>query len=167
MSWAASLPPKDDNSLLSTNIDRGPYCDHIFSVRNNSTFKSSSIKLLNRLNRQKIDGLYKRKKKKNPKNCFPSNIALFIKKLQTEITSENTANDFSPEITLLFSPGMPCMSVTLLLTKYSLHVALSSGPLQNSNHSCVVTVTLSTTSVFRQRSKLWFCRVRFPNMQTL
>lgn len=70
MSWAPSLPPKDDNSLLSTNIDRGPYCDHIFSARHNSTFKSSSMKLLYRLNRQKLDGLCKKKKKEKEMTVF-------------------------------------------------------------------------------------------------
>lgn len=70
-------------------------------------------------------------------------------------------------MTPLVSPGMPCTRVTLLLAKYSLQVALSSDPLQNSFHSLVVTVTLSIISVLRHLSKLWFCRVRFPNMQTL
>lgn len=74
---------------------------------------------------------------------------------------------FQPEMTPLFSPGMPCTKVTLLFTKYSSQVALSSGPLQKSDHSWVVTVMLSTMSVFRHVSKSWFCRVRFPNMQTL
>lgn len=72
-----------------------------------------------------------------------------------------------PEMTPLVRPGMPCIRVMLLLTKYSSQVALSSGPSQNSLHTLVVTVWLSTISVFRHLSKFWFCRVRFPNMQTL
>lgn len=83
----------------------------------------------------------------------------------TETTRGNTM--FKPEMTPPVSPGMPCNTVTLLLTKYSLQVALNSGPSQNRLHSLVVTVTLPITSVLRHLSKFWFCRVRFPNMQTL
>lgn len=62
----------------------------------------------------------------------------------------------TPEMTPLVSPGMPCTTVTLLLSKYSLQVALSSADSQKTLHSAVVTVTLSTTSIFRQLSNLWF-----------
>lgn len=62
----------------------------------------------------------------------------------------------TPEMTPLVSPGMPCTTVTWLLSKYWSQVALSSADSQKSFHSAVVTVTLSTTSVFRQLSNLWF-----------
>lgn len=87
--------------------------------------------------------------------------------LENKWRQELTAPELPPEMTPLVSPGMPCILVTLLLLKYSLQVALNSDPSQNSFQSLVVTVTFSISSVFRHRSKLWFCRVRFPNMQTL
>lgn len=73
----------------------------------------------------------------------------------------------SPEMAPLVRPGMPWISVTLLRVKYSLQLALSSGPWQNRDQSFVVTVTLSIISVFMHLSKPWFCRVRLPNKQTL
>lgn len=73
----------------------------------------------------------------------------------------------SPEMAPLVRPGMPWISVTLLRLKYSLQLALSSGPLQKRAQSLVVTVTLSIISVFMHLSKPWFCRVRLPNKQTL
>lgn len=72
-----------------------------------------------------------------------------------------------PEMTPLVNPGMPCNSVTLLLAKYSLHVALRWDPSQKRLHSWVVTVMLSITSVLLHLSNWWFFRVRFPNMHTL
>lgn len=75
--------------------------------------------------------------------------------------------EVQPEMTPLVRPGMPCMLVTSLLRKYSSQVELYSSPLQNRCHSLVGTVTLSIVSIFRQLSKLWFWRVRFPSKQTL
>lgn len=69
---------------------------------------------------------------------------------------QNKKMKLTPEMTPLVSPGMPCTTFTLLLSKYWSQVALSSADSQKSFHSAVVTVTLSTTSVFRQLSNFWF-----------
>ena len=71
-------------------------------------------------------------------------------------------------MTPLVSPGMPCIIVTLLRTKYSLQEALSAlEPPQKSAHSAVPTVWLPTSSVFRHLSKFRFWSVRFPSRHTL
>lgn len=50
------------------------------------------------------------------------------------------------------TPGIPWISVTLLLAKYSSHVALSESESQKELHSLVVTVSLSISMNFAQTS---------------
>ena len=67
----------------------------------------------------------------------------------------------------LVTPGMPCISVTLLLMKYSSHVALRDSESQKDLHSLVVTVSLSISMTFAHTSYPLERRVRFPSRQTL
>lgn len=73
----------------------------------------------------------------------------------------------SPVIIPLSRPGIPLISVKLFWSKYSSHVALRKGELQNSSHSSVVQVTLLITSVFMHLSKSIFLSVRLPSTQIL
>lgn len=67
----------------------------------------------------------------------------------------------------LVTPGMPCISVTLLLVKYSSQVALRESESQKDLHSLVVMVSLSISMIFAQMSYDLERRVRFPRRQTL
>lgn len=67
----------------------------------------------------------------------------------------------------LVTPGMPCISVTLLLVKYSSHVALRDSESQKDLHSLVVIVSLSISMTFAHTSYPLERRVRFPRRQTL
>lgn len=67
----------------------------------------------------------------------------------------------------LVTPGIPCISVTLLLLKYSSQVALRYSESQKLLHSLVVTVSLSISMTFAQTSYPLERRVRFPSRQTL
>lgn len=67
----------------------------------------------------------------------------------------------------LVTPGIPCISVTLLFVKYSSHVALRLSESQKDLHSLVVTVSLSISMTFAQTSYDLENSVRFPRRQTL
>lgn len=67
----------------------------------------------------------------------------------------------------LVTPGMPCISVTLLLVKYSSQVALRYSESQKDLHSLVVTVSLSISMTFEHSSYDLERSVRFPRRQTL
>lgn len=177
MSWAGSLPPTDTNFSSSTNIFRGPYCDHIFSTRGTNTEDLKWSQTVRNSTKRLSDDVWNEKWQKKTvtahsqrlqHNWIELNVWLIKEKpnIKSPAKATNRAK-FQPEMTLLVSPGMPCMLVTLLLSKYSSQEAVRLAESQKSRHSLVVTVTLSITSVLRQLSKLWFCRVRFPNMQTL
>lgn len=67
----------------------------------------------------------------------------------------------------LAAPGIPWISVTLFLVKYSSQVALRKREEQKRPQSCVVTVSFPSQASLAQTSKPWRDSVRFPRRQIL
>lgn len=74
---------------------------------------------------------------------------------------------FLPARMPLVTPGIPCISETLLLVKYSSQVAFRYSESQKDLQSLVVTVSLSISMTFAQTSYPLESSVRFPRRQTL
>lgn len=74
---------------------------------------------------------------------------------------------FLPARMPLVTPGIPCISETLLLVKYSSQVAFRYSESQKDLHNLVVTVSLSVSMSFAQTSYPLESSVRFPRRQTL
>lgn len=73
----------------------------------------------------------------------------------------------SPWMRPLAAPGMPSISVTLFMVKYSSQVALRKREVQKSSQSLEPTVSLPSTTTLVQRSNPWRERVLFPSRQIL
>lgn len=67
----------------------------------------------------------------------------------------------------LAAPGMPSISVTLFMVKYSSQVALRKREVQKSSQSLEPTVSFPSTTILVQRSKPWRERVLLPRRQIL